>query len=108
MARKATKTDKLDTTRLTTVDVEIKDLIYTIKKLKASDVVQMQETWVNGKATPEYSIKLIHLAVIDEDNKSYFTLDEVKKLDGDVYDAFLTEIGKVNGTSAEVKEEIKN
>jgi hypothetical protein len=108
MARKATKTDKVDTTRLTTVDVEIKDLIYTIKKLKVPEVLEIQKTFENGKPTQDYYVKLIYLAVIDEDNKSYFTMDEVKKLDGDIFDAFLTEIGKVNGQSAEVKADLKN
>jgi hypothetical protein len=112
MARRATKQDKLDLTRLFTQELEINDLTYIVKKLNAEDLIQIQSTIKDNQPTMDYFISLVYFSVIDEDNKPFFTKEEIHNLNADAFNKFLTAIVELNGLTQEAinksRKQIKN
>jgi hypothetical protein len=108
--------ERLDKSKLYTKEILVpewgEDAGAILKKLDAGDVIHIQETVKDGKASLDYYCSLISLSVINQKNKTFLTNAEVAKWEPAPFNRLLLEVLDFNGMSpekvAEARAQLKN
>jgi hypothetical protein len=111
-----TENELLDISKLYTKEVLVpergEDCGVVIKKLDAGDVVRIQETVKDGKASLDYYCSLISLSVVNDKNKTFLKNEVVAKWNPGEFNRILLEVLDFNGMNpekvAEARAQLKN